>query len=430
MRFLQRFDLQNNNTTIKKEFIAGFTTFFAMLYIIPVNATIMSESGMLFSALVSATAFITILATIVSGFWSNTPIAMSVGMGLNAYFSFGLVMGMKLPWQTALGVVFLSGVLYMIITLTPIRRWIINTIPLDIKRAASAGIGAFVALIGLKQMGVIIDSEATLVSIGNMHDPKVLFGLFGLLSALIFTILKLRAALILSILLTSVTAWTIGFSPLPTHMFDAPASIAPIFMEMDIKAALSLSFIPVIITFLVTDIFDTIGTLIGVGLRAELFKKEDSTPLQKTMEADAAATVLSGVIGVTSTTAFIESAAGVEEGGRTGLSAVFTGLLFTLPLFFLPLFEAIPSFAIYPVLVIVGALMFSELGNIDYSDQAVKYTTFFIVLMMPLTYSITDGLMFGALVYVVVSLVQKRFDVLKTAMGLMSVIGILLLFVL
>jgi AGZA family xanthine/uracil permease-like MFS transporter len=194
----------------------------------------------------------------------------------------------------------------------------------------------------------------------------------------------------------------------------------------EVKPTLSLALLPAIITFLITDIFDTIGTLVGVGLRADLFKGNNSTKLQKTMEADAASTVVSGLFGVTSSTAFIESATGIEEGGRTGLSAVFTGLLFILPLFFLPIFEAIPSFAIYPILIIVGSLMFSELGRIDYSDDAIKYATFFIVLMMPLTYSITNGLMIGAFVYSAIKLFKKEFDVLMSAMGLMALIAILL----
>jgi len=426
MNLLKRFELEKNNTTVLKEFVAGLTTFFAMLYIIPVNSTIMSQTGMPFDALVTATALMTIIATFANGIWANTPIAMSVGMGLNAYFTFTLVLGMKIPWQSALGVVFISGVLYVIIALTPIRRWIINTIPLDIKRATSAGIGAFIALIGLKEMGVIVPSSSTLVTLGNLTDTHILFGLGGLFVALVLSMLRVRAALILSIFITSIVAWISGVSELPKELLCTPASIAPIAFEMDVKSALTLSFIPIIVTFLITDIFDTIGTLIGVGLRANLFKGNDSIELQKTMEADAAATAISGVVGVTSTTAFIESAAGVEEGGRTGLSAVFTALLFILPLFFLPLFEAIPSFAIYPILIVVGTMMFSELGNINYEDYAIKYATFFIVIMMPLTYSITNGLMIGAFVYVLIKIFQKEFSVFKTAMGLMALIAIVL----
>jgi AGZA family xanthine/uracil permease-like MFS transporter len=355
---------------------------------------------------------------------------MSVGMGLNAYFTFGLVLGMKIPWQTALGIVFISGILYVLIALTPIRKWIIDTIPLDIKRATSAGIGAFIAFIGLKEMGVIVSSPATLVKLGDLSNSHILLGIFGLFVALVLSMLKVRAALILSIIATTILAWITGVSKMSSEFISMPASMAPIAFQMDIKSALEISMIPLIVTFLVTDIFDTIGTLIGVGLRAKLFSKNDSKELQKTMETDAVATLVSGVAGVSSTTAFIESAAGVEEGGRTGLTAVFTALLFILPLFFLPFFKSIPSFAIYPVLVVVGSYMFSELRNIDYSDSATKYATFFIVLMMPLTYSITNGLMIGAFIYVLIKLFQKDWSIFKSAMFLMSLIAVLLFFIL
>jgi len=430
MGILKRFELEKHNTTVTKEFVAGLTTFFAMLYIIPVNSTIMSNTGMSFDALVTATALMTIFATLITGLWANTPIAMSVGMGLNAYFTFGLVLGMKIPWQTALGIVFISGILYVLIALTPIRKWIIDTIPLDIKRATSAGIGAFIAFIGLKEMGVIVSDPATLVKLGDLSNSHILLGIFGLFVALVLSMLRIRAALIISIVATSVLAWITGVSKMSTDFISMPASITPIAFHMDIKSALQISMIPFIITFLVTDIFDTIGTLIGVGLRAKLFSKEDSKELQKTMETDAVATLVSGVAGVSSTTAFIESAAGVEEGGRTGLTAVFTALLFILPLFFLPFFKSIPSFAIYPVLVVVGSYMFSELKNIDYSDSATKYATFFIVLMMPLTYSITNGLMIGAFIYVLIKLFQRDWSVFKSAMFLMSLIAVILFFVL
>ncbi|MEA1919541.1 MAG: NCS2 family permease [Campylobacterota bacterium] len=426
---MKRFALQAHHTNVKTELIAGLTTFFAMLYIIPVNASIMSASGMPFGALVTATAVMTIFASILNGLWANTPVAMSVGMGLNAYFSFVLVNVMKIPWETALGIVFISGVLYVILSLTPLRQWMIETIPIDIKRALSAGIGAFIAFIGLKEMGIIVNSDATLVSLGNLKDPAVLLGLFGVTLALFFTIKKYKGALVLSIIITASVAWFFGLKELPQTLLSMPASMMPIALHVDIVSAFSWALIPVIITFLVTDIVDTLGTLAGVGMRAGMFEEHRSKELEKTIQADSVATAVSGLVGVTSTTAFIESAAGVEEGGRTGLSAVVTGLLFILPLFMLPLFEAIHSNAIYPVLVIVGALMFSELKAIDYSDPAVMFSTFFIVMMMPLTYSITNGLMMGAFVYVLVSLFQGHFTKARGAMGLLSLIGIVLFFI-
>lgn len=424
------FQLRDHGTDVRTEMTAGFTTFLAMLYIVPVNAAILGAAGLPFDAVITATAVMTIIASVLNGLWANTPIAMSVGMGLNAYFSFGLVKGMGLAWQTALGIVFLSGILYILISITPLRRWMITTIPLDVKRAVSAGIGAFIAFIGMEQLHLITDSPATLVTLGNLKDPHLLVGLFGLALAIFLVIKKVRGSFILSITLTALLAWATGVEPMPEAFFSLPASMAPIAFELDIASALSLSMAPLILIFLITDLFDTLGTLTGVGMRANLFHGEDSVPLQRTIEADAAATMLSGLAGVTSTTAFIESAAGVEAGGRTGLTAVVTGLLFILPLFWLPFFQAIPSNAVYPVLIVIGVMMFGELQHIDYSDAAVRYSTFLIVLGMPLTYSITDGLLLGSLAYVFVRLIQGRFKQIDIAMGVLAAVALLVFFVL
>jgi len=424
------FKLKEHDTTVGTEVRAGMTTFIAMLYIVPVNASILSAAGMPYDALITATAVMTILASILNGLWANTPIAMSVGMGLNAYFSFGLVKGMGIAWQSALGVVFLSGILYVLISMTPVRRWMIETIPLDIKRAVSAGIGAFIAFIGLEQSKMIVASSSTLVTIGDFKDAHVLLALLGLFLALFFTLKRYKSALMLSILLTTLTAWIFGIEKLPDTFVSLPASMAPIAFKLDIASAFTLTMLPVILIFLITDLFDTLGTLTGVGMRANLFKEKNSVSLQRTIEADAAATMISGLAGVTSTTAFIESAAGVEEGGRTGLSAVVTGLMFVLTLFFLPFFKAIPSNAIYPILIVVGLIMFSELKALDYSDNAVKYSTFFIVLGMPLTYSITDGLLLGALVFAFVRIVEGRYREIGMAMSILALVALLVFFVL
>jgi len=424
------FKLKEHKTDVRTEVTAGFTTFMAMLYIVPVNASILSASGMPYDALVTATIVMTIFASILNGFWANTPIAMSVGMGLNAYFSFGLVKGMGIPWQTALGIVFISGILYVSISITPVRRWLIETIPIDIKRAVSAGIGAFIAFIGLEQMKIIVDSPSTLIKLGDLSNSHVLLGLLGLTLAIFFTVKKVKGAFILSIFFTTLLAWIIGLEVFPSKFISMPASMAPIAFELDIASALTLSFMPVIIIFLITDLFDTLGTLAGVGMRANLFKEKKSIPLQRTIEADAVSTMVSGLAGVTSTTSFIESAAGVEEGGRTGLSAVVVGMLFILPLFFLPFFKAIPSNTIYPILIVIGVMMFSELKHIDYDDPAVKYATFFIVLGMPLTYSITDGLLMGALVYLLIKIFTGKIREISPAMLILALVAMLIFFIL
>jgi len=415
----------------KTELTAGFSTFLAMLYIIPVNAAILSQAGMPHDALISATILMTVLATALTALWANVPVAMSVGMGLNAYFAFGLVKGMGLSWQTALGVVFLSGLLYLLISFTPLRRWMIETIPLHLKRAVSAGIGAFIAFIGMVQSGWIVANKATLVSLGNLKDPHALMALLSFLLALFFRLRGYRAAFILAIFITSALAWVLHLAPPPQNIVGTPASLSPLLGRLDISSALSLSLFPVVLTFLLTDIFDTMGTLTGVGLRAGLFdSQEGEKALQRTVEADATATLLSALAGVSTTTAFIESAAGVEAGGRTGWSALFTALFFALTFILFPLFSAIPGFAVYPVLILVGISMFSEIRHIDFDDPAVSAGSFFMIVGMPLTYSITDGLLLGSLVYVAGRLFQKAPRQIEKALWLFAACALLLFFVL
>jgi len=417
------FKLKEKNTTVSTEIRAGFTTFLAMMYIVPVNASIMSLTGMPFDALITATAVVTIIATILNGIWSNTPVAMSVGMGLNAYFTFGLVKGMHIPWQTALGIVMISGLIFLALSFTKFRVWVLESVPVDLRRAISAGIGAFIAFIGLKGMGIIVDNPATLVSLGDIKSPEVLLGILGFILAAIFYSYKIKGAFILSILITSIIAWISGLASLPKGIVSMPASISPIAFHFDILSALKLSLIPVIITFLITDMFDTIGTLAGIGLRAGLFK--NSKEIQKTLEADAAATVIGASLGTSTTTSFIESAAGVEEGGRSGLTAVVTGILFITTLFFLPLYKAIPDNAIYPILVMVGVLMFSELGHIDYSDHVVAVSSFITVILMPLTYSITIGLSAGFVLYLVLAILKRDFAKVNIGTIILALIGLL-----
>lgn len=420
------FKLNTHGTNVKTEFTAGFTTFLTMMYIVPVNGFILADAGLPMGAVITATAIITILATLFSGLWSNTPVAMSVGMGLNAYFTYGLVLGMKIPWETALGIVFISGALFTILSFTNFRVWIMTSIPMDLRRAISAGIGTFIAFIGLKNMGMIVDNPATLVQLGDFSDSNVLLGALGLLLAFSFYAYKLKGAFIFSIAITTIVSWLMGLSSLPTELFSLPASIAPIAMELDIMSAFTLALFPVIITFLITDMFDTLGTLTGIGTRANLFQEnnKDDKSLQKTLEADAFATVGGSLLGVSTTTSFIESASGVEAGGRTGLTAVFTAMFFVATLFMLPLFKAIPGNAIFPVLVVVGVLMFTELGKINFEKAgfATGAAAFFIVLLMPLTFSITNGIAAGFMVYTLIKIARKEFSDLN--IGILAITAI------
>ncbi|CAD7289082.1 NCS2 family permease [Campylobacter suis] len=427
------FKLKEHQTSVKQEFNAGLTTFLAMVYIVPVNAIIMSKTGMPIDALISATALITVISTVLNGLWSNTPVAMSVGMGLNAYFTFGLVLGMQVPWQTALGVVFLSGILFVALSFTNFRVWVIKAIPLDLRRAISAGIGTFISFVGLQQMGLIVNNDAVLVGLGNLKDSNVLLGVFGLVLVIAFWAYKIKGAFILAVFATSMVAWIFGITPYPTEIFSLTTSFAPIFLELDVKGVLfdaagnfTLALLPVVLVFLVTDLFDSVGTLTGIGTRAGIFddsKMEGSAKLQKTLEVDAVATVTGSLMGVSTTTAFVESTSGVEQGGRTGLTAVFCGLLFGLTLFMLPLFKAIPSNAIYPVLVMVGVLMFSEVSRINFEDSATTIATFFIVTLMPLTYSITNGLAAGFLAYLVVKIIKREWSEVNLGVGVLAAIS-------
>lgn len=422
------FKLRQNNTNVKQEFNGGLTTFLAMVYIVPVNAFIMSQAGMPMGALITATALITIISTILNGIYSNTPVAMSVGMGLNAYFTHALVLGEKIPWQTALGIVFISGIIFVALSFTNFRIWVLKSIPMDLRRAISVGIGTFIAFIGLKEMGIISDNPVTLVSLGDLSNKNTLIGVAGLVLVIVFYSLKIKAAFILSILATSLIAWSGGFSEFPKAIFELPEPITPIFGQLDIKGALTIALIPIIVTFIITDLFDSLGTLSGVGNRANIFDEnnnEGEKKLEKTLQVDAGVSALGAVFGVSTTTSFTESASGVEAGGRTGLTAVFTGLLFALTLFMLPLFKAIPPNAIYPVLVCVGILMFSEVKKIDFKDDAFAIATFFITFLMPFTYSITTGLAFGFIAYLLVRIAKREFEKITLGVVVLAIISVL-----
>lgn len=426
------FKLKQNGASVKTELSAGLTTFLTMMYIVPVNAIIMSKTGMPMDALITATALITVIATVLNGLWANTPVAMSVGMGLNAYFTFGLVLGMQIPWQTALGVVFISGIIFVVLSFTNFRIWVLKSIPSDVRRSISAGIGAFIAFVGLQQMGVVVNNDAVLVGLGNLKDPNVILGFVGLFFVILFWAWNVKGAFIIAVFTTSVIAWVFGIAPYPKEFISLPASISPIFLELDIMGALSFALFPVIVTFFVTDLFDSIGTLAGVGNRAGIFDENNQKgveKLEKTLEADAAATLAGSLIGVSTTTSFAESASGVEEGGKTGLTAVFCGLFFVLTIFMLPLFKAIPSNAIYPILVMVGVLMFSELGNINFKDPAITISTFLIVILMPLTYSITTGLSFGFMAYLLVRLMRREWEYVNIGVIVLALISFIVFLV-
>lgn len=426
------FKLQEHKTNVKTEALAGFTTFLTMMYIVPVNGFILADAGMPIEAVITATALITILATLFNGLWANTPIAMSVGMGLNAYFAYGLVLGMHIAWQTALGIVFLSGVIFLVLSFTNFRLWIMTSIPMPLRNAISAGIGAFIAFIALKQMGIVVPNSATVVGIGRLDSLPVLLGIFGLVVNLVLYSFKVKGSFIISVLVTALLGWSLGIGEFPKEIVSLPASVSPLAFKLDIFSALSLSLLPVIIAFLVTDMFDSLGTLTGIGSRAGFFNEsKESKELSKTLEADAAATVAGSVLGMPTTTAFIESASGVEAGGRTGLTSVFTALFFVSTLFFMPFFKSIPSNAIYPVLLLVGVLMFKEVGRIEFSklDLATTAAVFLTVLMMPLSFSITNGIACGFGIYTLIKILTGKLFDLNVGIVFITALSSLVFFV-
>lgn len=429
MHFIDKyFKITESKSSIKTEAIAGFTTFLSMLYIVPVASSILSDSGMPKDALITAVTLATIIATLLSGIWARVPVAMSVGMGLNTYFSHGMVEGMGLSWEQALGVVFLSGVIFLIVSLTKLRTWLIKSIPSGLRFALAAGLGAFICAIGLRSLDIIQISNDGLPKLGNLNSTKIWIGLFGVGIILFLSARKIHASFLIGIIICSLLGGVFGLASLPHQIISTPASIAPIAFKMDFIGVFTLALIPTIISLLILDLFDSLGTLAGVGAKIGLFQNKDNKGdkvLEKTLQVDAAATVIGASLGVSTTTSFLESASGVSEGGRTGLTSVFCALFFTLSLFLFPLFAAIPDFAIYPALVVVGAMMFLEIKNIDFSDLPIGLGAFFAIVLMPLTYSIANGLAGGFAVYILTSLALKQYHRINLGVIILGVLSIL-----
>ncbi|MBZ7987563.1 NCS2 family permease [Campylobacter canadensis] len=428
------FKLKENKTNVKTEFNAAMAIFLSMLYIVPTNASILSATGMSYDALIIATTLVTIITTAMVGLFANTPIAMSTGMGLNVFFTYSMCLGQNIPWPTALGAVFISGFIFLVLSFTNFRVFILKSIPEDFRKAISAGIGCFLAFMGMNQAHIIQADPVTLIKIGNFADANVQFALFVLFLIVCFWAWNVRAGFILAVLIGSVIAWAFGINDakLPENFialpdFSSEHGLMSIFAKLDIFAALKIAILPAIMTLFVTQLFDSIGTITGAGLRGNLFEnkseeKEGDKKLGKTMIADAAGTCVGAVIGTSTATAFVESTAGIEAGGRTGLTSIFVALLFCLCIFFVPFFKAIPANAIYPILIMVGILMFMEVSRVDFKDPANCVATFFVVIMMPFTYSITTGIAFGFISYVLVRLLRKEFDKLNKGIIVITII--------
>jgi len=403
------FLLRRNGTTVRTEIIAGITTFLAGAYIIFVHPRMLADAGMDLGALTTVTCLVAALATLLVGLWANAPLMMAPGMGLNAFFAYTLVLGQGLSWQTALGVVFLSGLFFLLLTWLGVRERLLRAIPTSLQLATAGGIGLFIAFIGLQHLGLVVRNEAVLVQFGTL-SPQAVLGLAGLLLAALLEVRRVRGALLIAILTVSGFGLVGGLVALPKAMLALPPSPAPIAFQLDILGALKWSLWPAIFTFMFMDLFDSLGTLLAVCHEADMVQEDGDIPrLPRMLTADALATVGGALLGTSTTTAFIESASGVADGGRTGLTSVTTAGLFLSAAFFAPLIAVVPPFATAPALIMVGAVMMRGIGRIDFSKFEEGLPAFLTLLLMPLTYSISTGLAFGFLSYTLIQIGIGRF---------------------
>jgi AGZA family xanthine/uracil permease-like MFS transporter len=409
------FHLTENRTTARTECLAGVTTFVTLSYILFVNPSILKDAGMPVEATFAATCVSSAFATLVMGLYANYPIAVAPGMGLNAFFTYAVVIGMNLPWQTALGAVFISGVVFFLLTVTKLREWIVNGVPPVLRLAIGVGIGLFIAFIGLRNAGLIVDSQATLVTMGDVTSASTLVSIAGLILTAFLIARNVKGALLLGILVTTCLAIASRVSAAPTGVgsfitFTNPiASLRPTAFQLDIEAALSVGLIPILFSFTFVDLFDNIGTLVGVARKAGLLDAQGQLPrIGKALFADSLGTMFGALMGTSTVTSYIESAAGVAEGGRTGLTAVVVSALFLLALAFAPMVGLIPPQATAPVLILVGVLMMSEIVHIRFEDFTEALPAFLTIIMMPLTYSIAQGLAFGFMSFTIIKVLAGR----------------------
>ncbi len=393
----------------KTEVLAGGTTFLAMVYIVVVNPSILSDAGMDFGAVFVATCLAAAFGSLMMGVLGRYPIALAPGMGQNAFFSYVIVLGMGYPWQTALGAVLISGIIFIVLSVLPIREWLFNAIPMNIKYGISAGIGFFIGFIALKNAGIVIDNPATLVSLGPLTQIEAVLCLGGFILIAVLSTRGFVGAIIFGIGSVSILGWLLGVTEFQ-GLVSAPPSIAPVFMQFDLEAALTMSMVPVILALLLVDVFDTAGTMVAVSQRAGLLDEQGKLPnLRPALLADSGATAVGALLGTSSTTSFIESAAGVEAGGRSGLTAVVVGGLFLCCLFFAPLAQSIPAYATSAALLFVACLMVSSLKEIDWT-QIPEYVPAVVgALAMPLTFSIADGIGLAFITYALIRIGSFEF---------------------
>ncbi len=403
------FRVRERGSTLWRETVAGATTFLAMAYIIFVNPEILSQAGMDRGALITVTVLASAIGTAGAGLWANVPIAMAPGMGLNAFFAYTLVLGQGISWQTALGVVFVSGVLFFLLTVFGIRERIIQAIPVHLRLAIASGIGLFITFIGLQNLGLIVPAPATMITVGKLTSP-VLLGLLGLVVMAVLEARGMKGSILLGILFTTLLGMVFVESVrLPETLLSTPPSPAPLLLQLDLAGALRWGLLGTIVSFMFVDLFDSVGSIMACAYQAGMLREDGTIPdVDRILEADAAATVVGALLGTSTTTAYIESGAGIAEGGRTGLANLVTALLFLSALFFTPVIGMVPAFATAPALVVVGVYMFRNVGEIDFRSFGVAVPSFLTIILMPLTYSISTGLAFGFLAHILLALGTGR----------------------
>jgi AGZA family xanthine/uracil permease-like MFS transporter len=420
------FELKKRETTVKREFVGGLTTFLTMAYIVFVSPDIMSQTGMDKGALITATCLTSALGTLIVALWVNAPMAMAPGMGLIAFFTYSLVLpNDNVTWQMGLGVVFISGIFFLLLTISKLRQKIIDAIPVSLRLAVGAGIGFFITFIGMKNMGLIVAHPETLVTLGEFTRPVVL-GLIGLIIILMLEVKKVRGALLIGIVATYVLGLVFGEISLSGSPVSLPPSIAPIAFELDILGALQLSFIGAIFSFMFVDLFDSVGTIVACSYQADMVNEDGSiAKIDKMLEADAGASLAGALLGTSTTTTYVESAAGIADGARTGLSSLFIALFFLGSLFFAPLIGSVPSFATSPALIVVGACMFGLVKEIDISKFEVAAPAFLTIIMMPATYSISNGISAGFLAHIIMAVAVGKIRTINPVLWIIGGLSLL-----
>lgn len=413
-------------TTVRTEMLAGITTFLTMSYILAVNPSMFSQlDGMSAGAVFTATALAAVVGCLTMALWAKLPFGLAPGMGLNAFFVFTVCMGMGYTWQFALTAVFIEGLIFIVLTLTNLREAIVNAIPASLKNAIGAGIGLFIAFIGLQNAGIIANNDATLVSLGEITGGSPLLGLIGLVITGVLVVKDVRGGLLIGILLTTLIGIPMGITNYQ-GLVSAPHSLSDIFCKFEWENIFTLDMLVVVFTFLFIDMFDTIGTLVGVCTKANMLNPDGTIPrVKQAFMADAIATTVGACLGTSTTTTYVESASGVAQGGRTGLTAFVVACCFAISLFFSPIFLAIPSAATAPVLVIVGLFMLGPIKNIKLDDYAESIPAFITIVMMPLAYSISDGILLGMISYVVLNVLCGNFKRITPAMYVLAILFIL-----